>query len=108
MRVMGGMHERSTGHFAHGVGEILSRCVQHDAFGKISRAHKTPQLDPKRIEDIVLARAQARDSQGHDMARQAAISRRTAVSVAAMTTIRARPEREASGLFTAIPHECLD
>src|SRR5258708_35741675 len=49
---------------------------------------KTPQLDPKEIEDVVLGRAQPHGPQGHNIARISAMLAGLPTSVAGTTTNR--------------------
>src|ERR1700688_3779326 len=61
--------------------DLAAHCIQ-------DVLRKTPQLDPAEIEDVILGCAQPHGSQGHNVARQAAILGGLPVSVAAATVNR--------------------
>src|SRR2546421_306157 len=61
--------------------DLAAHCIK-DALGKV------PQLDPKEVEDVIMGCGQPHGSQGHNIARVAAMRAGLPVSVAGLTLNR--------------------
>ena len=61
--------------------DLAAHCIK-DALGKV------PQLDPKEVEDVILGCGQPHGSQGHNIARVAAMRAGLPVSVGGLTINR--------------------